>query len=63
VSNHATHVATNFYGATSQLPGACSVDIYASSAKTVGGNQCLIAAKRRESLESCPQQAASRMGL
>ena len=28
VSNHATHVATNFYGATSQLPGACSVDIY-----------------------------------
>ena len=36
--------------------------LYASSAKTVGGIRCLSAAKRREPLESCPQQAASRMG-
>jgi len=36
--------------------------IPASSAKTVGGIHCLSAAKRREPLESCPQQAASRMG-
>ncbi|MEO5917900.1 MAG: S8 family serine peptidase [Luteolibacter sp.] len=28
VSFHATHVATNFYGSTSQIPGACGVDLY-----------------------------------
>lgn len=27
-SSHATHVATNFYGTTSQQPGATSVDLY-----------------------------------
>ncbi|MGB6221016.1 hypothetical protein [Haloferula sp.] len=36
---------------------------YASSAKTVGGKRYLNAAKRRVSLESCPQQSDSRMGL
>jgi hypothetical protein len=35
----------------------------ASSAKTVGRNWCLIASKLRKPLESCPQQADSRMGL
>jgi hypothetical protein len=35
----------------------------ASSAKTVGGNWCLITSKLRKPLESCPQQADSRMGL
>ena len=35
----------------------------ASSAKTVGKIRYLMAAKRREALESCPQQAVSRMGL
>jgi hypothetical protein len=27
-SNHAQHVATNFYATTSQLPGSCVVDLY-----------------------------------
>jgi group II intron reverse transcriptase/maturase len=35
----------------------------ASSAESVGGSQSLNAAKRRTALESCPQQADSRMGL
>jgi hypothetical protein len=35
----------------------------ASSAKSVGENRWLRAAKRREPLESCPQRADSRMGL
>jgi hypothetical protein len=38
-------------------------DFNASSAKTVGRNWCLIASKLRKPLESCPQQADSRMGL
>jgi predicted GH43/DUF377 family glycosyl hydrolase len=37
-------------------------NLFASSAKSVGGIRCLSAAKRQESLESCPQPAASRMG-
>lgn len=28
VSNHATHVARNFYGTSSQIPGSCEVDVY-----------------------------------
>jgi hypothetical protein len=28
VSGHATRVATNFYGSSSQIPGACGVDLY-----------------------------------
>ncbi len=28
VSLHATHVATNFYGSASQIPGACEVDLH-----------------------------------
>jgi hypothetical protein len=35
----------------------------ASSAKSVGEDHGLTTAKRRASLESCPQQADSRMGL
>lgn len=31
VSSHATHVATNFYGSTSQLPGTCEVDLYSAN--------------------------------
>lgn len=33
-SGHATHVATNFYGSTSQLPGAAPVDLYYAGAWT-----------------------------
>ena len=29
-SSHANHVALNFYGNTSQLPGACDVDLYSA---------------------------------
>jgi hypothetical protein len=41
----------------------CLKPFLASSAKFVGQNRNLTAAKRRELLESCPQQAGSRMGL
>ncbi len=30
-SNHATHVAKNFYGTTSQIPGTCNVDVYGAN--------------------------------
>ncbi len=31
ISNHATHVATNFYGSASLLPGSATVDVYYAS--------------------------------
>ena len=40
-----------------------AINIFASSAKTVGGIRCLSAAWWPEPLESCPQRSALRMGL
>jgi hypothetical protein len=37
VSGHATHVATNFYGSSSVLTGACAIDLYNANLWLAGG--------------------------